>query len=490
MNKPLRRVAIFCLVLVAALMVRTNWLQLVKADDYAENSHNKRVKIERYAHPRGDIIVGGKAITGTTRSKNGDPDFKYKRTYTNGPMYAPVTGYSSQAFGSDKLEGVEDDILAGTDDRLFFRRSLDVLTGKERQGGSVKTTIDPKVQKAGYKSFQGKKGAAVAIDPSTGALLGIISSPSYDPNKIAGSGDKSQEAWEKLNTKDGRRKSRFQNRALRTTYPPGSAFKVVTGAAGLENGLYEDADSKTKTPKHYTPPGTTTELPNEGNIPCENATLMNAMRYSCNTVFGKMGVDLGNEKLREEAEKFGFNQDDIRTPVKPTESVYPKEMDKPGTAQSAIGQRDTRASPLQMAMVASAVANNGKLMQPYTVDKLQSSNLSVIEQHDPKEYSQPMSPDNASEMQRMMETVVEDGTGTNAQIPGITVGGKTGTAQHGVANSENPYAWFISYAKKDDNAKVAVAVVVEDPKANRDDISGGGLAAPIAKNMMEAAVNK
>lgn len=238
-------------------------------------------------------------------------------------------------------------------------------------------------------------------------------------------------------------------------------------------------------------PGTTTELKNEGSIPCKNATMRNALKYSCNTVFGKIGADLGNDKMLAEAKKFGFDSEQF-TPVRSSASVFSDNMNQSQTALSSIGQYNTAATPLQMAMVASAVANDGKLMKPYMIDKLQSSNLDTISQTDPEEMSQPLSSSNAQVLQSMMETVVNEdgGTGKNARISGVTVGGKTGTAQHGVENSENPYAWFISYAKLPDGSKpVAVAVVIEDDQANRDDISGGGLAAPIAKSVMEAVIN-
>ncbi|MBW8735575.1 MAG: penicillin-binding protein 2, partial [Streptomyces turgidiscabies] len=278
------------------------------------------------------------------------------------------------------------------------------------------------------------------------------------------------------------------NRALRDIYPPGSTFKVVTAAAALENGLYTDADEKTYSPLPYNLPTTSTPLKNEGTIPCKNATMRVALQFSCNTVFGKIGADLGKEKMLDEAKKFGFNSEQF-IPVRSAASNFPEKMDKPQTALSSIGQFETATTPLQMAMVASAVANDGKLMKPYMVDKLQAPNLDVLQQTEPEEMSQPLSSENAQTLQSMMETVVKDGTGKKAQISGVTVGGKTGTAQHGVDNSEKPYAWFISYAKlADGTSPVAVAVVVEDDGAVRDNISGGGLAAPIAKSVMEAVI--
>ncbi|OIK05742.1 peptidoglycan D,D-transpeptidase FtsI family protein [Streptomyces monashensis] len=488
MNKPLRRIAIFCGILVMALLIRDNWLQYVQADSLRTNTNNRRVAIERYATPRGDIIVDGNPITGSVEAKHGD--FKYKRTYKNGAMWAPVTGYSSQAFGSTQLESIDDGILSGTDDRLFFRNTLDMITGKQKQGGNVVTTLNQAAQTAAFNGLkaQGGKGAVVALEPSTGKILALASYPSYDPSSFAGnSTDVDSKNWTKLQ-KSNDPADPMLNRALRETYPPGSTFKVVTAAAALENGLYTSADTATNSPLPWVMPGTTTPLKNEGNIPCKDATLRAALQYSCNSVFGKIGADLGNAKMLAEAKKFGFDSPQD-TPVRAYPSVFSDKMNASQTALSSIGQFNTAATPLQMAMVASAVANDGKLMKPYMVDKLQSSNLDTVSQTQPEQLSQPLSSKNAQILQDMMKTVVEQGTGTNAKINGITVGGKTGTAQHGVANSANPYAWFISFAKlPDGSSPVAVAVVIEDNSANRDDISGGGLAAPIAKSVMQAVI--
>jgi penicillin-binding protein A len=222
---------------------------------------------------------------------------------------------------------------------------------------------------------------------------------------------------------------------------------VVTAAAALENGLYTDPDAKTNSPDPYLLPDTTgVPLHNEGSIPCENATMRVALQWSCNTVFGKISADLGNAKMKAEAEKFGFNNGKIDTPVRAAESIFPKD-NRPQNAQAGIGQASNRATPLQMAMVASAVANGGKLMKPYMVEQLVAPNLNVVQQHTPQELSRPLKPENAQKLQSMMETVVKEGTGKTAQIDGVTVGGKTGTAQHGENNKDNPYAWFISYAK-------------------------------------------
>jgi penicillin-binding protein A len=483
-NKPLRRIAIFCGLLVLALLARDNWIQLVQADELKTDPKNRRVAIARYSQPRGNIIVDGKSITGSTDTKSGD--FRYKRTYKNGPMWSPVTGYASQAFGANQLEALNDGILTGDDDRLFFNRTIDMLTGKPQKGGNVVTTLNAKAQKAAFDGLGDKKGAVAAINPKTGAILALASTPSYDPSSFAGNGDADTSEWSKLQ-KQKNEDEPMLNRALRQTYPPGSTYKVVTAAAGLESGRY-DLDKATETPDPYRLPDSSTDLGNDGDIPCKNATVRNALRYSCNTVFAKMSNSLGNGEMIKMSEKFGFNDKELDTPVRAAESVYPED-NKPQNAMAGIGQASNRTTPLQMAMVASAVANNGTLMKPYMVDQLVAPNLNVVQQQKPKELSEPVSSENAQKLQQAMETVVEKGTGTTAQIPGVTVGGKTGTAQHGENNSKNPYAWFISYAKdKDGSAPVAVAVVIESSNTLRDDIAGGKLAAPVAKRVMNAVL--
>ncbi|MEV7425399.1 penicillin-binding protein 2 [Streptomyces sp. NPDC091212] len=486
MNKPLRRIAIFCGLLILALLVRVNWLQYVKADELNASEYNKRVDIERYKSERGNIIVDGKPITGS--AKTDDTLFTYKRTYTNGPMWAPVTGYASQVFGASQIENLEDGVLTGNDDRLFFDRTLGMFTGEEKKGGNVVTTLNGAAQKAAFEGLGDKKGAVAAIDPQTGKILALASTPSYDPSTFAGRKNADSKAYNALQPKSDP-DNPMLNRALRETYPPGSTFKVLTAAAGLEHGVIKDVDAKTDSPLPWIMPGTTTPLPNENNIPCKDVSLREALRMSCNSVFGKLGTDVGADKMLETAKKFGFNEEQF-IPVRANASFFPEDINASQTALSSIGQFDTRATPLQMAMLAAAVANDGKLMKPYMIDRLETPGVDVLEKTEPEEQSRPLSQEHAQMLQSIMETVVEKGTGTNAKIPGVTVGGKTGTAQHGENNSKNPYAWFISYAKVNGGSPVAVAVVVEDSGANRDDISGGGLAAPIAKSVMQAVLSK
>ncbi|GAB2791648.1 penicillin-binding protein 2 [Streptomyces daliensis] len=470
------------LALVLALLGRVTWVQVVEGQALAEDDKNRRNAIEQYGHPFGDIIVGGKPVTGSSEVNSGD--LKYKRTYTDGSLYSAVTGYSSQVRGSTQLEGIYTDVLDGKDDRL--KNPLNLVTGEHTKPGNVITTIDPKVQKAGYSALGDKKGAAVAIDPDNGEILGLVSTPSYDPSKISGSDESDTAHWNKLSADE---EKPMLNRALRQPVPPGSTFKLVVAAAALEDGLYSSVDERTDSPDPYTLKGSSTVLKNESaSAPCENASIRTALRYSCNTVFAKMATELGADKVREQAEKFGFNNEKQDVPVRAYTSLYPKKMDSAQTGLSGIGQYEVTATPLQMAMVSQAIAHNGKLVDPHMVSKVQDSGGSTLQSYEDGDAEEVMSEDTASQLRSAMGTVVNEGTGTNAKIPGMTVGGKTGTAQHGVDNSGTPYAWFTSYAKNSEGKQVAVAVVVEDSDAARAEVSGNGLAAPIAKKLMSAAL--
>ncbi|MFI9205424.1 peptidoglycan D,D-transpeptidase FtsI family protein [Streptomyces sp. NPDC053048] len=483
MNKPVRHIAIFTGLLVLSLLLRATWVQFVRSDELSNHEKNRRVTIASFSQPRGNIIVGGRPVTGSVVT---DGDLKYKRTFTDGKMYAPITGYSSQSYGSSYLEGVNNKLLSGTDNRLFLQRTADMLAGEKPRGGDVVTTIDPKAQKAAYEGLGDRKGAVVALDPRTGKILALASTPSYDPSVFAGNGKKDQQAWDALQ-KD--KDKPMNNRALRETYPPGSTFKIVTAAAALENGLYTDVNAATDSPDPWTMPGTVTTLPNQNpNAPCKNASLNVAMQNSCNTVYGKVSSDLGKEKMRKTAEKFGFNQEYF-TPVRASRSTFPDNINTSQTAMAGIGQGSLTATPLQVAMMTAAIANDGKLMKPYMVEELRGPDLSTIEKHKPEQMSQAVSPEVAKKIQRMMEDTATKGTGKAALIDGVTVGGKTGTAERG--KDQKNLAWFISYAKTDDGSPVAVAVMVDpDENVPDDEISGGKLAGPIAKKVMRAVLGK
>ncbi|WP_442737841.1 peptidoglycan D,D-transpeptidase FtsI family protein [Streptomyces pseudogriseolus] len=483
MNRTIRRASVFTLLLVFALLVRATWVQFYEGRALADDKDNRRNAIETYAEPLGNIVVGGERITGSARTKGSD--LAYKRTYTDGPLYAAVTGYASQAYAPTQLEGIYADVLNGTDPRL--KTVTDTVTNGRAAPGDVVTTVDPAVQKAAYQALGDKKGAAVAIDPETGRILAAVSTPSYDPAELTDA-NTAGEAWTRLNEDPDKP---LTNRALRQPLPPGSTFKLVVAAAALEDGLYSSVDERTDSPDPYPIPDSSKDLTNENpSAPCENASIRVALQYSCNNVFGKMAVDLGQDKVRDMAEKFGFNDEKQDVPVRAYASVYPSDMDEAQTALSGIGQFDVTATPLQIAMVSAALANDGELVSPHMVSRVTDSGGDVLEDHDEDASTRRIvSSSTAEQLRSAMQTVVDAGTGTNAQLPGATVGGKTGTAQHGENNSKTPYAWFTSYAESDSNGKkVAVAVLVEQSDAERSEVSGNGLAAPIARETMKAAL--
>ncbi|MET8056007.1 penicillin-binding transpeptidase domain-containing protein [Streptomyces microflavus] len=485
MIRYIRRAAAFCLLLLVALLANAARIQLFEADELDDNPANRRNTIVRYDQPRGNILVGDRAVTG---NKETGEQLSFERTYLHGPLYAPVTGYASQTYGTTLIENAEDGVLSGTDSLLAPLPFWDEFTRGRQPGGNVVTTVKESMQRAAYAGLSGRRGAVAALEPSTGRILALVSTPSYDPERLSGTGSAVTDAWTRLNAA---KSLPMLNRAIRQTYPPGSTFKIVTAAAALDARVVRDADAPTDTPSPYVLPGTRTTLPNEATG-CEQASLADAIRVSCNTVMAHLGVEVGLEGMVEAAGKFGFNETGLRIPSGMARSNFDTDMSDDQLALSSIGQFNTTATPLQMAMVAAAVANHGDLRVPYLVDRVTTADGDTVQQQGPRSYERAMSPSTAVQLQRMMVDVVENGTGSNAAIDGVKVGGKTGTAQHGIDNSGLPYAWFISWAQAPDSGRpaVAVAVVVEDASADRSDISGGGSAAPIARAVMEAALEE
>lgn len=482
MNRPLRRLALAIMVLFGALLVNVNYWQVVKADDLNTRTGNARQILAEYERERGPILVGDQKVAYSVATKG---RLKYLRRYRNGRLYSPLTGFYSFVYGATQVERFENDVLSGTDDRLFVRRVADLLTGRPPEGGSVRLTIDEKAQRTAWRELDGQRGSVVALNPQTGAILAMVGFPSYDPNKLSShDGEAIRAAWKNLNNRPGKP---LENRPIDRRYPPGSTFKIVTAAAALSSGKYTpstEVDAPTELPL----PQTTISLPNYADSACGDGriSITEALRLSCNTAFANIGLDLGADRLREQAERFGFNRDyDI--PIPTTSSSFPSNPDAPQTAFSSIGQFDVAATPLQMAMVTAGVANGGVVMKPYAVEEVRAPDLAILDTARPEELSEAVSPQVAEQLKAMMVDVVESGTGTNAQMPGISVGGKTGTAQH--SESAPPHVWFTSFAPAE-NPQVAVAVVLEKGGHAGHDASGGENAAPIAKAVMEAVLNR
>ncbi|GAB2494929.1 penicillin-binding transpeptidase domain-containing protein [Luteococcus sediminum] len=473
MNRPIRRLAMVTAVMFLALLLNASYLAVVRDAQLDADPRNRRTRDAEYAMKRGAIMVGDKAIA---QSKASEGRFKYSRTYSDGPLYAHATGWYSYDFARSGLEQQYNTQLAGTDDSQVFRRAMNTLTGSQPEGASLQTTLDPRAQRAAAEALGKRTGAVVALDWKTGAVKAMVSSPSHDPNSLATTDLASaRKAWTKLNADPSRP---LTNRATREVYPPGSTFKLVTAAAALESGM--TAQSTVSSPASLTLPNTRTKLTNEVDCGGSSSTIDKALQVSCNTAFANLGLQLGDDALRAQAEKFGFDSS-LEGDLNPVTSRFPASPDRAQTAMSAIGQFDVAATPVQMAVVAAAIANDGRVMQPYLVEQVRNPDLSTLSGNNGKRLGRAMSADNARQLQQMMVNVVEQGTGQRAAISGVEVGGKTGTAQ--TSPERPPYAWFVGFSKDPD---LAIAVFIEDAGIQRSEIAGGRLGGPVLASVVES----
>lgn len=481
MNTPLRHLSTVVVVMFLCLMGGATWVQFVQAGDLNNDPRNVRTLYREYGNARGPIVVAGEAVASSTPV---DDAFGYQRAYANGPLYAHVTGFYSVVYGRTGIERAMNTELNGSADSLFYSRLQDLVTGEQPQGAVVELTIDPAVQQAAWDALGDQRGAVVALDPTTGAILALVSKPSYDPNSLAGhTTSVVRDAYTALEADEG---EPLANRAIAgNTYPPGSVFKLVTAAAALEDGA--TPATELAAPDELPLPQSSRVLGNFGGSSCSSTgtmTLADALRISCNTAFGQLGMDLGDDALRAQSEAFGFGAP-LEVPMTVTESYFPEDPDAAQTALSAIGQYEVRVTPLQIAMISAAVANGGVQMEPYLVSTVRSQDLEVVTSTEPSELGRPISATSAQALRDMMVGVVADGTGKAAQISGVEVAGKTGTAQ--TSEEAAPHAWFTAFAPATD-PQVAVAVIVENGGSAGNEATGGAVAAPIARAVIEAVL--
>ncbi|GLZ81268.1 cell division protein FtsI [Actinorhabdospora filicis] len=481
MNAPMRHVLMVSIGLFVLLIGNLTWLQFFQNDFYTNHPRNTRTRIAEYSSQRGAILADREAIATSVAT---DGELKYLRTYANGPLYANLTGYKSLDYGASGIEAAENEILAGTDDRLFVNRLTDIFSGKEQSGGNVILSVNPKVQEAMAKGINGKKGAAVAFDPQTGAILGQYSSPSYDPNPLAS--HDTTEVTAKITEYKDTPGNPMLDHAAQDFYPPGSTFKVVVSAALLEMGGYT-ADTMVPAGNSYTPPQTSHVIKNSNNqCPEAELPLKEALARSCNTTFARLCVDkIGANQLKETAAKFGFGET-YTTPLNVIASKTGEMPDPPTLAQSCIGQNEVAATPFEMAMVSATIANGGARMEPHLIKELQAPDQTTLERTTASKLNQSISSSTATELQKMMFEVVNgaNGTGKKAQIQGVTVGGKTGTAEHGPGVPE--HGWFTGYAMgSDGKPAIAVAVFLDSPGEG-----GSSEATRIAGEVMKAQLGK
>ncbi len=479
MNRQLRRVSTVVLLMFLSLFVSTTVIQYFQKPNLDADGRNSRTLYESFRTERGLILVDGQPIAYSDLS---DDRYIYQRVYPGGQLYSTVTGYFTVQPSYGGLEAELDPYLSGTSDAQFLDRINAILTGRDPQGASVELTVDPVVQQAAWDALGNRTGAVVAIDPATGAILALVSKPTYDPNALAVHDPEAVEAtYEALLADPG---DPLIDRGIGGDLnPPGSTFKLVVAAAALESGQYT-AESEFPNPISIDLPGTSTAIGNSADSNCggaATATIATALRLSCNIPFAQLAGALGDDAIREQAEKFGFGTS-FDIPMPSTPSVYPPTQDEAETWLSGFGQASVRASPLQMAMVSAAIANGGALMTPSLVESIVAPDLSVLQSFQPEVYSQPLSAQNAAIMSQMMVDDVANGVASGARISGVAVGGKTGTAENG---DGEPYSvWFTGFAPAD-NPRVAIAVVLEDSPC-----CGNSLAAPIARQVMEAVLSR
>jgi peptidoglycan glycosyltransferase len=486
-NTPLRRVALAVMGMVVLLLLNATYIQVVNADTYRTDPRNRRVLLDEYSRQRGQIIAGGLPVANSVETGG---QLRFLRRYLNGPLYAPVTGYYSLRYGSGGIENSMDSVLNGSDGRLFVRRLSDLITGREPSGGSVELTINPAVQRVAYDQLtrRGYTGAVVAIKPSTGEILAMASTPSYDPNQLSAHDGAEQEAAWNQDTSP-QRGSPLTNRAIGSTYPPGSTFKLVVTAAALEAGKATPATPLTSAAALQLQ-GTTTLLHNFADQPCgagNTTTLKTALVRSCNTAFAELAATVGENDLRKQAQLLGIGQQDLTIPIQVSPSTVGAIPDVAALEQSGIGQRDVALTPLQNAMIVATIANGGVRMKPQLVRNILGPDLSVLDRFEPEQAGTAMSRFTASQIRDLM-VAAENSYRNDGKINGVSIAAKTGTAEHG-ADPKNtpPHGWYVAFAPAD-NPRVAIAVVVEDGGDRNLEATGGSLAAPIGRAVIGAAL--
>ncbi|PJM74453.1 peptidoglycan D,D-transpeptidase FtsI family protein [Bifidobacterium simiarum] len=487
MNKSLRQLFTMVIALFTILGLSTTIIMAIKANTLNADPRNVRALYHEYGSPRGSIIASDGTVL--AKSEKSDDAFAYQRSYSNGPVYAPVTGYFSVTTRADRgIEASRNTLLNGENSQLWLAKFKALFTGAENKGATIETSIDPKLQKLAYQLLGDQQGAVVAMEPDTGRILAMVSTPSYDPNSLASHNTTQvNKAYSSLITDQS---NPMLNRATSELYPPGSTFKIVVAAAALESGKY-DTNTSVPSGASYTLPGTVTALTNtssaangsNGKMP-----LLDAFAYSSNTAFAQLGVTLGQDTVAEQAKKMGFGTSitvdgtsSSGLTMKATASKFPTATSADRLALASIGQGDTLETPLLNAMIASAVANDGTMMQPTLVDRVRSSDLTVVSENAPSKFSQAFSKETASKLNTMMQAVItkED---PQLQIDGTKVAAKTGTAQIG-NNSAND-SWITGFAPADD-PKIAVAVVVHNVNA-----FGSEAAGPIMQQIMQEALKQ
>jgi peptidoglycan glycosyltransferase len=506
MDRQVRRLGIAFVALFGLLFVQVGYVQVVAADRIANQPANAARQIAaEYAVERGQILAANRVTVLAQSVANPDPNSPYRflRTYPGGELWGQITGYYSQIYGRTGLEQAMNPYLAGTATEFTTQNLTDIILGRPKHGGTVITTLVPRLQIAARNALGVHQGAVVAIDPSNGDILAMYSNPSYDPSPLStGTPDDMRTAWEELTSDPDRP---LVSHAFQDLYLPGSSFKTITASAALENDWRPD--KQWPNPHHLELPGTDTHIENFGDEYCNGGSRTVAMEKafedSCNVPFAEIGMALRTDRLTAQAQAYGLCK------TQPVEGVatacandtipfvlpwevgrFPDpsyfENNEAALARSAIGLDNDQLNPLHLALIAAAIANGGTMEAPRLVTEVRDATTGqTIRTFQPQEFSHPLSAASAVDLREMMVNVVASGTGYLAQIPGTVVAGKTGTA----ANPPGPpNAWFTAFAPagQGEPARIAVAVIVLDGGSLGNEATGGHVAAPIAKQVIEA----
>ena len=481
MNAQIRKIFVVVLIMFAMLGLAVTNTQFISASSLNADPRNVRTNLHAAEIDRGPIIVEKTAIA----SSELDDDNHYTRVYDQGSLYVSATGYfSSVGYGSTGIEAAQENVLDGQSQTLLGQRLRNLLTGEKRQGGGVELTLRASMQEAAAAALGDRKGAVVALDAKTGAILALYSSPSFDPNALASrDAGEVQDAYATL---DADPKNPMLNRTISERYAPGSTFKVLTAIALIENGI-ANPDTRMDSPVSTTLPGTNTEVSNIESSTCGDGkpTLTEAFARSCNTTFVLASEKLTTQQLTDVTKRFGFGHEQ-EIPLTVIPSVFPSDADSAQLAMSSIGQYTVQATPMQMAQVAQTIANGGQMMSPYLIKQIVDADNQTIRKTKATEAGRPISADTASKVTGMMQAVVSQpyGSGTPMALPNVSVAAKTGTAETGDGDRAN--AWAIGFAPAD-NPQIAFAVIVEGDETNPTP-HGGDVAGPVAKAVLEAGL--
>ncbi|GAB3268414.1 penicillin-binding transpeptidase domain-containing protein [Sinomonas notoginsengisoli] len=487
MNQAIRNAWVAIAVMFGLVLGAISYVQVIGADDLNKNSLNNRAILQTFCQERGPILVAGKPIAQSMAS--GSDTCAFQRTYPgDAALYAGLTGYYSNVFGSTGLENSLNSTLTGTSDQLLMDRIRQLFLGQQPKGASVELTIDPAIQKLAYDLIpEGQRGSIVVTNPKTGAIIAMVSKPSYDPNQIA-TQDKAaaQAAMAKIQAEPGINLNQGVSGPTGGLLAPGSVFKLVDTAAALASGKY-NKDSTLPNPAEMSLPGSSAKLPNYAGGNCytrDTADFSFALEQSCNTPFASIAVDLGQDAIGKQAAAFGFGQEaGDQLHLDYSSGVWPQKLDQAQLAQSAIGQFDVKASPLQIALMTSAIANGGVQMKPSLVKSITAPDLRVVSEPKPQVLRTSTTPEIANQITQWMTNVVSRGIAGRAAVPGVKVAGKTGTAELGSSGLNN--SWFTGFAPAD-NPQVQVTVVMEGVDVK----TGAALTSPTASKIFEAVLKK